>query len=202
MKTHLEKARYCRTCKIMRPPNSSHCSFCDNCVRDFDHHCFFIGNCVAERTHKYFVMFLTTGSILIIYTDILSLIQIICAFQSQDDMAQRFLNHSLFLIIAVIALFLSCCFASMCKYALHWSVGMLIVSVGLFMYVSTMAMIGIDDKGNFSYYDNPVYGIVYIILSLPLFFWICPLSCNYFKYISLNLTKKKSVTLQRKAISD
>lgn len=30
------KKRYCNTCKIVRPPKTSHCSICDNCVKNFD----------------------------------------------------------------------------------------------------------------------------------------------------------------------
>lgn len=50
--------RYCNTCKILRPPKSSHCGRCDMCVMEFDHHCFFIGNCVGSRNIKYFLNFL------------------------------------------------------------------------------------------------------------------------------------------------
>ena len=69
IKGHMVNLNYCYTCFHFRPPRTSHCAECDNCVEKFDHHCLWMGTCVGKRNYKYFYLVLSL-------TTILSLIQI------------------------------------------------------------------------------------------------------------------------------
>lgn len=55
------RIKYCSTCKTYRPPRSSHCKMCDNCVDGCDHHCQWVNNCVGRRNYTFFFAFLVSG---------------------------------------------------------------------------------------------------------------------------------------------
>ena len=54
IKGHIINLNYCYTCFHFRPPRTSHCAECDNCVEKFDHHCLWMGTCVGKRNYKFF----------------------------------------------------------------------------------------------------------------------------------------------------
>ena len=47
--------RYCKTCILVKPDRSHHCSVCNYCVLRMDHHCSYINNCVGLNNYKYFI---------------------------------------------------------------------------------------------------------------------------------------------------
>ncbi|KAL8786655.1 MAG: hypothetical protein Q9213_002684 [Squamulea squamosa] len=62
----------CRTCNLLKPPRSKHCSVCNVCVAKHDHHCIWIMNCVGQDNISHFLCMLLSLSALLTYGAYLS----------------------------------------------------------------------------------------------------------------------------------
>ena len=82
IKGHMVNLNYCYTCFHFRPPRTSHCAECDNCVENFDHHCLWLGTCVGKRNYKYFYYLLSLTSVLCFIVVISSVILLIKFFRN------------------------------------------------------------------------------------------------------------------------
>jgi palmitoyltransferase ZDHHC4 len=63
----------CRTCKLLKPARSKHCSVCKRCIAKLDHHCIFINQCVGYGNQHWFVLLLLSTAVLTSYGGLLGL---------------------------------------------------------------------------------------------------------------------------------
>ena len=81
---HMTNLNYCYTCFHFRPPRTSHCAECDNCVENFDHHCLWMGTCVGRRNYRYFYFVVTLTTLCAIIQICTSIGYIINHFKHND----------------------------------------------------------------------------------------------------------------------
>lgn len=62
VRNDIVRTKYCPTCRTYRPPRSSHCKMCDNCVDGCDHHCQWVNNCVGRRNYVTFFALLFSAA--------------------------------------------------------------------------------------------------------------------------------------------
>lgn len=61
------QVKWCETCGTYRPPRSSHCRVCDNCVENIDHHCTYLNTCIGRRNYVPFLVFLSASIVAALY---------------------------------------------------------------------------------------------------------------------------------------
>ena len=89
----------CYTCKIIRPPRTSHCALCDNCVERFDHHCDWLGTCVGKRNYRSFVLFISMINISALY-------QIVLIALILSNYLEKNLKHNNFTFMSAVMVFI------------------------------------------------------------------------------------------------
>ncbi|KAI8823715.1 DHHC palmitoyltransferase-domain-containing protein [Fimicolochytrium jonesii] len=85
----LMKPRWCKTCKVFKPPRSHHCSVCNRCVLLMDHHCPWLNNCIGHRNQAYFLRFVVSVTLTAINCLVLMALRIwdIYSYQKQFEKA-------------------------------------------------------------------------------------------------------------------
>jgi len=116
--------KFCYTCFIIRPPGSSHCRKCNNCVDKFDHHCPWIGNCIGKNNYKYFIIFIIYFNLLTFYCMFNTVSYIIeknkFYINNYNDKKLIIKNEFMSFIIIILSIIICCFITTLLIYHLYF----------------------------------------------------------------------------------
>ena len=75
----------CYQCNSLQPPYVYHCHTCKRCVAYLDHHCPWINNCVGLKNHNYFLGYIVSQWLLLIYVMVLIIWAIVETYKWTED---------------------------------------------------------------------------------------------------------------------
>ncbi|BGP58394.1 Eukaryotic peptide chain release factor GTP-binding subunit [Rhodotorula sphaerocarpa] len=115
-------SKWCETCHTYRPPRTSHCRLCDNCVERTDHHCAFLNNCIGRRNYRPFIVFLSSAVLSALYAIAFTLYHIIDATTGPNAVGWRWDTIGA-IVVALLALVVATPLAGLLIYhiRLMWS---------------------------------------------------------------------------------
>ena len=204
---HIFKKRPCKTCNIMRPPKTSHCVICDNCIMELDHHCFYISNCVGARNRKYFIFFLLFGDCLSVLCILTSLYHLLFTFLIQNK--YKYLTILLFkkyyipLIISFIIMLAGILILLFKKESIKLSCAIFIpgnILFNVFFYYNKNKN-QIEKKFFFDLDYHPL-SLCLIYALLPLFLFVCKYLKKQIKLVGKGLTTKQFFSIKEERNSN
>lgn len=191
-KVRIYTQRYCKTCKIMRPPKASHCHTCNHCVKGFDHHCFFVGNCIGIRNRGNFVWFLLLGSLQIIYRLVLSIITVFNIFGENKNLQDSYEEEINIFIGTFVLIGLSLVSIFICKRVAEL---FFTLNLGGIIFLIAGSIVAIKNVDGLEYYEFPIFSLLNIYFHFPFIFWLVPVTTQNLNNSCVDLTTKEKSNL-------